>query len=66
MYKLDETLHVFAARYAHHRATGGAFAVVSAIKKNWPDLTRATQLQLQREALEATQNKQDWQELIDL
>jgi hypothetical protein len=60
-----QTALIFAARYAHSRETGGAFAVVLAIEECWHQLTQQTKDQLIRESREATCNHDDWQRLRD-
>ena len=60
------TVFLFAARYAHHRQTGAALAVVTAIKAGWDDLTPQVKKQLQQESHEATFNPEDWNELRKL
>lgn len=51
---------VFAARYAHHRATSAAHAVISAAKQSWHKLDANDRAQLIRESHEATENLDDW------
>jgi hypothetical protein len=63
MNQLDETCYVFAARYAHNRGTGAAFAVVSALKRVWWELSPGTQKQILRESHDATQCESDWEDL---
>ena len=62
---IDNTLYIFAARYAHNRNTGAAYAVVQRILAAWDTLDLPTRKQLIREASEATHCKEDWQMLID-
>jgi hypothetical protein len=63
MNNLDQSIWVFAARYAHHRPTGAAWAVVRSIKSNWELFDEDTKNQLIRESHEATYNKEDWEVL---
>jgi hypothetical protein len=60
---LVDTTLVFAARYAHHRNTGAAYAVTQAIKQAWPAIAAETRLQILRESHEATASLEDWQAL---
>ena len=60
-----ETIYIMAARYAHHRNTGAALAVVSQILKDWDKLSQQARDQLQREAHEASCNFEDWKMLIE-
>ena len=64
------TALVFAARYAHGRNTGAAFAVVTALKQCWHLLDANTRHQIIRESHEAEYsesqyNRDDWQDLRD-
>ena len=61
----EQTCLIFAARYAHHRQTGAALQVVTAIAQNWDKLSDHTREQLQREAKEATTNLEDWRLVIN-
>jgi hypothetical protein len=61
----EQSCLVFAARYAHTRNTGAALMVVSTILYKWDRLTLETQVQLKREAKEATYNLEAWQKLLD-
>lgn len=54
---------VFAARYTHHRNTGGTLAVVSALRSVWGKLSDSTKNQIIRESDEATANRDDWERL---
>jgi len=58
-----QTALIFAARYAHSRATGAASAVVCAAKRHWKELSEGTQKQLIKESHEAIYNLDDWQDL---
>ena len=60
-----QTALVFAARYAHSRATAAASAVVCAAKCHWKELSEGTQKQLIKESNEAIYNLDDWQSLRD-
>ena len=62
---IDNTLYIFAARYAHHRNTGAAYQVVRCILEAWDRLDQQTRLQLVREASEATTCKEDWDLLLN-
>ena len=53
-------LAVFACRYAHHRKTGAARAVIGEISKNWDKIDEHSQKQIVKESNEATYNKDDW------
>jgi hypothetical protein len=55
-----QTSFVFAARYVHHRNTGGTLAVVKGLAYVWPQLSTETQEQILRESHEATTNKEEW------
>lgn len=58
-----QTALVFACRYSHNRQTGGAYAVVRAVKLCWDQLSDQTREQILEESFEATCNKDDWLEL---
>jgi len=63
---MNESMYVFAARYAHRRPTAAAHRVVSDILQNWDNISESTRLQLRVEAKkEATCNLEDWKRLID-
>ena len=63
---MNESMYVFAARYAHTRFTGAEHRVVSDIFRNWDSISESTRLQLRVEAKkEATCNLEDWKRLID-
>jgi hypothetical protein len=62
---MDESMYVFAARYAHTRFTGAAHRVVNEILKNWDEISLAVKDQLKCEAIEATCNLEDWKRLTD-
>jgi len=51
---------VFAARYVHHRNTGGTLAVCRALKSCWHQIDADTRAQILRESFEATKNIDDW------
>ena len=55
-----QTALVFAARYTHHRETGGTLMVTEALTHVWDQLSEDTQTQILKEAYEATANQQDW------
>ena len=57
-----ETAFVFAARYTHHRDTGGTLAVCRALAYMWPDLSESTKEQIIKESHEATTNLWEWAE----
>jgi hypothetical protein len=54
------TAMVFAARYTHHRNTGGTLAVCRALAWCWDQLDERTQKQILDESHEATSNLDDW------
>lgn len=57
----EQTVYVFAARYTHHRATGGTYAVTRALALVWDRLSDNTKKQIEEEAYhEATKNREDW------
>ena len=62
----EESMLVFAARYAHSRNTCAAHMVVNEIISKWPDISESTRRQLARETQEAAYNHDDWQKLVDL
>ena len=66
MNQIDQTVWIFAARYAHHRNTGAAWAVVNSVKSNWDLFDEATKNQLIKESHEATHNQEDWEVLRKL
>ena len=66
MTQQEESMLVFAARYAHNRLTGAALMVVSEIIDKWPEISERTRKQLVRESREATHFKDEWQRLADL
>ena len=55
-----QTALVFAARYTHHRGTGGTLAVCSALAYCWDQLDEHTRKQIIEESHEATCNKHEW------
>ena len=57
-----QTAFVFAARYVHHRDTGGTLAVCKALAYVWPQLSDQTREQIFRESHEATTNLREWRE----
>lgn len=65
MTQLEETMIVFAARYAHKRNTGGALMVVTRALNVWDKLTENTKRKLYDESREAQYCKEDWQKLRD-
>ena len=66
MNNLDQSMWVFAARYAHHRGTGAAWAVVRSVGSNWDKFDEETKNQLIKESHEATHNQEDWEVLRKL
>jgi len=67
MGKKEDTILIFAARYAHSRNTAAAFVVVGQILANWHMLSKSTKEQLKREAKnEAVYNLSDWAKLKEL
>lgn len=62
----DESVVVFAARYAHHRNTGASLLVCNHIKRNWDRYCQNTQQMLQRETEEAQFNPSDWERITKL
>ncbi len=60
--EIVQTAFVFAARYVHHRDTGGTLAVCKALAYVWPDLSEQIREQILRESHEATTNLREWQE----
>jgi len=60
-----QTCLVFAARYAHNRATAAALVVTHAVIANWHRLKETTKIQIIDESNEATCNQDDWQKLRD-
>ncbi len=62
-----DSIIIYAARYSYSRNTGAAFQVVSYIKSNWDNLSRATQIQLQREIRkEAAYDHTEWGTVLKL
>jgi hypothetical protein len=57
-----QTAFVFAARYTHHRNTGGTLAVCRALAYVWPDLSESIREQILKESHEATTNLREWRE----
>ena len=57
-----QTAFVFAARYTHHRNTGGTLAVCRALAYVWPDLSESIREQILKESHEATTNLREWWE----
>ena len=57
-----QTAFVFAARYVHHRDTGGTLAVCKALAYVWPQLSDQTREKIFRESHEATTNLREWRE----
>lgn len=66
MISVEESILVFAARYAHHRSTGASLNVIHNIIAAWDDLSTTTQSQILRERKEATFNQDDWKRLDGL
>lgn len=66
MISVEESILVFAARYAHHRSTGASLNVIHNIIAAWDDLSATTQSQILRERKEATFNQDDWKRLDGL
>ena len=56
-----QTAMVFAARYTHHRNTGGTLAVCRALAWCWDQLDEQTQKPILDESHEATCNRDDWE-----
>lgn len=56
-------LAVYAARYAHHRNTGAALQVVTALKDLWQKIPEVDQMQIVSESNEATCNEHEWEDL---
>lgn len=54
---------MFSARYAHHRNTGAALLVTTALKQCWDKMDKRTKEQIIRESHEATTNFEDWNSL---
>jgi len=44
--EIVQTAFVFAARYVHHRDTGGTLAVCNALAYVWPELSEQTREQI--------------------
>ena len=62
----EESIYIYAARYAHTRRTGAALQVVNEILNNWYRFSKQAQQQIVREAKhDATENLSDWKKLID-
>jgi len=57
-----QTAFVFAARYVHHRNTGGTLAVIRALSYVWHSLSARTRIQIVSESREATANLREWRE----
>jgi hypothetical protein len=57
-----QTAFVFAARYVHHRDTGGTLAICKALAYVWPELSEQIKEQIIRESHEATTNLREWRE----
>ena len=53
---------MFAARYVHHRKTGGTLAICKALAYVWSELSAQTRAQILRESHEATANVREWRE----
>ena len=60
--EIVQTAFVFAARYVHHRDTGGTLAVCKALAYVWQELSEQTREQILRESHEATANLREWRE----
>ena len=61
----NESILVFATRYAHNRNTGAAFMMVSGIVSEWDNISDRTKEVLYRESFEARYNAEDWKILQD-
>jgi hypothetical protein len=62
---LVQTALLFAARYAHHRQTGGAYSVCRALDEVWGHLSERIKEQIISESHEATFNLTDWRSFRD-
>ena len=62
---MNETVIIFAARYAHTRNTGAALAVVSHILEVWDKLGSPAREQIYKESFEAQYCSDDWRRLQD-
>jgi len=67
----EETILIFAARYAHSRKTGGSLIVCSEIESKWPWLSFATQDQIKREIKDEKragrlENHEGWDRVLNL
>ena len=60
--EIVQTAFVFAARYVHHRDTGGTLAVCKALAYVWPQLSEQTRGQILKESHGATTNLREWRE----
>lgn len=63
---IEQSMFVFAARYAHDRPTGASLQVVRAIEMNWSRLSEETKKQLKDESEYAMFNQDDWAKMRDL
>lgn len=66
MHDTDETILVFAMRYALGRQTAAAYKVATHIVNVWDALTRNTQEQIQREIINTATSPSEWVAVLQL
>ena len=66
MTSYEETMLIFAMRYALARRTAAALMVVMVIKKMWDQISIATRVQIKREILKTEDRASDWEEVLKL
>jgi hypothetical protein len=66
MNQTDETILVFAMRYALGRRTGASYIVSTQIVNVWDAITRHTQEQIQREIINTAASPTEWASVLQL
>ena len=62
----EQSVLVFAMRYALGRKTAAAWIVATVIKKNWYEIDGDTRKQIKLEIQETEDRTSDWEEVLEL
>ena len=62
----EQSVLVFAMRYAIGRKTGASFMVATVIEKKWGEINEVTRNQIKREILETEDRSSDWDGVLKL
>jgi hypothetical protein len=62
----EQSVLVFAMRYALGRKTAAAFVVATVIEKKWDQIDRFAKEQIKREIQETEDRTSDWEEVLKL